>query len=274
MASPNDLTSLADLKAWLGVTSTADDTVLSALITEISVAILTNLGRATILPAIYTETRDGGGETSIVPRHWPIGQVLSFTIDGMPVSIATSTAAPGGQVLSAILDSADPAPPGGLQRLSMRRGPIPNGIQNVVISYRAGYEISAEAAIVPTTAPFVVAARAPYGPWQVDGAVAHANGAALVAGSAPGSGVYAVSAGVYTFSPSDAGAAITLRYGYIPYDLSRCCREWAAERYAYRARIGQSSKSLGGQETAAFIVKDIPDFVSRLLQPYRRVIGP
>ena len=30
------------------------------------------------------------------------------------------------------------------------------------------------------------------------------------------------------------------------------CMDWAAERYAYRSRIGQQSKSLGGQETMAF----------------------
>jgi hypothetical protein len=274
MVSPNDLTNLADLKAWLGVTSTADDSVLSALITDISVAILTNLGRASILPAVYTEARDGGGETSIVLRHWPVGQVLSFTIDGIPVSVVPYATAPGGHVLSAILDVADPAPPGGSQRLSMRPGLIPNGIQNVVVTYRAGYEIAAETAIIPGTAPFIVTARAPYGAWQVDGAVAYTSGSTLAPGPAPAPGVYTVSSGAYTFSASDAGAGIMLRYGYIPYDLARACREWAAERYTYRARIGQSSKSLGGQETAAFIVKDMPDFVSRLLQPYRRVIGP
>ena len=80
-----------------------------------------------------------------------------------------------------------------------------------------------------------------------------------------------VAAGVYTFAPDAAGAAITLSYGYVPADIARAAIEWVADRYAARSRIGQSSKTLGGQETTTFIVKAMPDVVSRLLQPYRRV---
>ena len=32
-----------------------------------------------------------------------------------------------------------------------------------------------------------------------------------------------------------------------------------------------AAKTLGGQETASFVVKAMPDVVGRLLQPYRRV---
>lgn len=85
-------------------------------------------------------------------------------------------------------------------------------------------------------------------------------------------GQYVVSGGVYSFSPDDAGANVQLTYGYMPADLAACCIDWVAERYAYRSRIGQHSKSLGGQETMTFIVKDMPDFVAARLQPYRRVV--
>ena len=80
--------------------------------------------------------------------------------------------------------------------------------------------------------------------------------------------------GVYSFAQADAGSTVLLTYGYVPADLASCCMDWAAERYAYRSRIGQHSKSLGGQETMAFIVKDIPDFVASALSPYRRVVMP
>jgi hypothetical protein len=63
------------------------------------------------------------------------------------------------------------------------------------------------------------------------------------------SGQYAVVNGVYSFAPADAGSTVLLTYGYVPADLASCCMDWAAERYAYRSRIGQHSKSLGGQET-------------------------
>ena len=91
---------------------------------------------------------------------------------------------------------------------------------------------------------------------------------------APNAGQYAVVNGAYNFSQGDAGAQILLSYGYVPADLASCCIDWVAERYAYRSRIGQHSKSLDGQETMAFIVKDIPDFVLTALQPYRRLIMP
>ena len=69
----------------------------------------------------------------------------------------------------------------------------------------------------------------------------------------------------------DAGANVTLSYGYVPADLARAALEWVADRYASRTRIGQSAKTLGGQETTSFVVKAMPDVVDRLLRPYRRV---
>jgi len=274
MPSPNDLTTLAALKAWLGIGSTNDDVVLASLITNLSIAILSNLGRPQILPSTYTEVHDGGGEQSILLRQWPACELLSLSVDDIPVTIAQNGYLPARRSLSAVLDRPDAAPPARMQRVSLLGGLIPHGIQNVVASYRAGYEITAEAATVPTTPPYAVTAAQPYGCWQLDGAVAYANGVSFTPATSPGPGTYNVESGVYTFSAIDAGANIVLRYGYIPSDLIRACQEWAAERYAYRARIGQSSKSLGGQETTSFIVKDIPDFVSRLLQPYRRVATP
>jgi hypothetical protein len=94
-----------------------------------------------------------------------------------------------------------------------------------------------------------------------------------VAGT-PAVGQYAVSEGTYTFSAADAGAAVALTYGYVPADLCFAAMDWVAELYSYRGRIGQQSKSLGGQETMSFIVKDVPAMVASALQPYRRVVLP
>ncbi|WP_158810113.1 hypothetical protein [Beijerinckia sp. L45] len=273
MPSPHDLTTLAALKTWLGVASGGDDDLLAGLITDISLAIAADLGRS-VTPTVYTETRDGSGERSIVLRQWPVTEILTFTIDDRPASFAATPAAYGSQVFAAILDIGDPGPPGCMQRLSLRSGVMPHGIQNVAITYRAGYEIAGENAVIPTTAPYLVTAAAPYGAWQSDGAVMDVTGRPLIAGPVPAAGLYTVANGVYTFAAVNAGTAVVLRYGYIPADLARACCEWAADRYAARQRIGQSAKTLGGQETTSFIVKAMPDVVSRLLQPYRRVVGP
>ncbi len=273
--SSNDLTTLADLKAWLGVASGGDDPLLAALVTDVSAAILSDLGRATLRPTLYAEARNGAGEAAIVLRHWPVNQVLSLTMDGLPIALATTPSPPmGAPSFAAVLEPADPAPPGTLQRLTLRGGRMPYGVGNVAVLYRAGYEVAAESATVPAAAPYAVTAVAPYGRWLCDGVVTNAAGIALQIGAVPAPGVYAVAGGIYYFAAADAGASITLRYGYVPADLARACCEWAADRYAARSRIGQSARTLGGQETTSFIVKAMPDFVARLLQPYRRVVAP
>jgi hypothetical protein len=162
-----------------------------------------------------------------------------------------------------------------MQRLSLRGFLFTCGIQNVTISYGAGYQITNESAVIPATPPYSVPARAPYGNWASDVGVVYSNRVSLTAVTGnPAAGQYAVVNGVYSFAQPDAGSTVLLTYGYVPADLASCCMDWAAERYAYRSRIGQQSKSLGGQETMAFIVKNIPDFVVSALSSYRRVVMP
>ena len=243
MTAPGDLVGLADCKAWLGLASTADDAVIAGLITAVSQAISSDLGR-TVQPATVTDVLDGTGAASVLLRQWPATRVISCIVDGCPLAATSAGGVPG-----VVLDLADPAPPGRAQRLTRRGGLFANGIGNVAITYRAGYEILGEAATVPTMAPLTVAAAAPYGAWASDSGVTGARGS------------YGVVAGTYTFTAVDAGATLQLAYGYVPADLARATIEWVADRYAARARIGQSAKTLGGQETASFIVKAMPDFV-------------
>lgn len=275
MASPYDLVQLADLKSWLDIQSSDDDALLGRLVTQVSRAVLTHIDRPMILPASYVETRDGDGTNAVVLRQWPVAQVTSCAVNGAAVAPAAAPG-PGGTLASGfVLEPPQVAPPGTMQKLALRGMCFLPGVQNVTISYRGGYQVGGEAALIPFSAPYEIVAQAPYGDWASDVAVTYANGAPLAAVSgAPGIGQYNVTGGVYTFSAADAGAAIVLNYGFVPADLAFACLDWAAEIYAYRSRIGQSSKSLGGQETVAFIVKDMPDFVATALQPFKRVVMP
>lgn len=275
MASAYDLTNLSNLKTWLDIAGSEDDLLLSQLITQISRAILNILDRPCILPGNYLETYDGGNECSIILRQWPVNSVSLCGVNGVPIPPAPPIDAGAAFQAGFVLDGADSEPPGRMQRLSLRGRRFTVGVQNVQVSYLAGYQITGEAAMAPQAPPYAISVLAPYGDWASDGGVAYANGVALspVAGN-PVAGQYVVQNGVYTFAPSDAGAALNITYGYVPADLAVCCMDWAAERYAYRSRIGQQSKSLGGQETMAFIVKDVPDFVAAALQPYRRLVTP
>jgi len=275
MTSSFDLVTLADLKTWLEVEGIQDDNLLSLLISQVSRAILTFLDRPSILPTTYTDIIDGGNDTSVMLCYWPVNSIASCVVDGVAMPPAPPLVAGAPAPRGYILDPADAVPPGRMQRLSLRYGLFHQGLQNIIISYFAGYQVSNEVAAVPAVAPFTIAALAPYGAFASDGGVAYAGGIALTpVVSNPSAGQYAVSDGLYTFAAGDAGAAVALTYGYIPHDLALAATEWAAERYAYHARIGQASKSLGGQETVSFIVKDMPDFVACILQPYRRVVMP
>jgi hypothetical protein len=208
-------------------------------------------------------------------RYWPVNGIASCIVDGVALPAAPVLIAGASAQRGYVLDPVETAPPGRMQRVSLRHGYFNRGLQNIVISYFAGYQISAEVAAVPAVAPYTVSAVAPYGAFASNGGIIYANGTVLTpVDQNPGQGQYTVLGGLYTFSSADAGASISLTYGYVPYDLALAAKEWAAERYAYHTRIGQASKSLGGQETVSFIVKDIPDFVARILQPYKRVVTP
>ncbi|HXW72396.1 MAG TPA: head-tail connector protein [Methylocella sp.] len=274
MASPFDLAGLVDVKAWLGISSTEDDALISQLITQISRVILAYLNRPSILPSSYEEVRDGRNDVSIMLRQWPVLEIETCTIDGVTITQSSPLTAGAPVTSGYVLDLPSSAPPGCPQRLSLRGLHFNQGLQNITVTYTAGYQISNEATTVP--ASLVVSAQAPYGSWAQDEGVYYSNGETLTAVTTdPSAGQYTVSSGgVYTFSDNDTGASLFLDYGYVPADLASCCTSWVAEQYSYRSRIAQQSKSLGGQETMAFIVKDIPDYVRSSLTPYRRVVMP
>jgi hypothetical protein len=269
MAS-GDLISLAQLKAHLGVQSNGDDVVLSALISQISRAIASYLNRPFIWPRDVVDVFDGNGRDRIQLRHWPVTSVSSVSVNGQIVPPAATP-----QNAGWLVEPADIEPPGAMQQVILLGGVFPRGWQNVSIAYRAGYQVSGEAFVVPLSAPHFVQVAQPYGAFVCDMGATYADGVALTAATAnPGQGQYVLDGvGGYYFSPADAGKNLSLNYGYAPSDLALCALEWAADRYRYRERIGMTSKSLGGQETAAFRLTAMPDFVALALRNFARIIA-
>ena len=272
--SPHDLTNLAALKAWLGLPAAASpsDATLTALVTAASRAILSALSRPGLLPQDHTELRDGDRRT-LTLRHWPVLQVRSVTWNGIavPQLAAGSVTAAFGYMLR----PGDLAPPGAPQALDLFGVWPSHRRANVVVDYQAGYAIVGETQTVPAAAPLTFAALAPYGAWVSDLGVTYAqSGAPLTAVvAAPTAGQYSVAAGVYSFAAADAGASVSLSYGYVPQDLAQAALELAAERFRAAEHISVRSKSLGGQETIAFDAAPISAPVMALILPYRRVAG-
>lgn len=123
-----DLTTLADVKAWLQTGQSAfpatDDALLTRLITAVSQYIQTWLNRQ-IASADYLEVRNGTGGDRLQFACFPVTAVLSLTIDDQPVPAAPSSTAPG--------YSFSPT------QLSLRDYRFNPGAQNVTIAYTAGY---------------------------------------------------------------------------------------------------------------------------------------
>jgi hypothetical protein len=123
-----DLTTLADVKAWLQTGQAAfpptDDALLTRLVTAASQYIQTWLNRE-IASADFLEVRDGTGGHRLQFACFPVTAVLSLTIDGQAVPATASFNAAGYQFSST--------------QLSVRGYRLNRGAQNVVIAYTAGY---------------------------------------------------------------------------------------------------------------------------------------
>jgi hypothetical protein len=283
VSSPLDLTTLANVKAWLSITSTNSDAILGALITAASRAIYANLGRASLLPRAFVERYDGVTMPNrrLYLRNWPVLSIASLTNNG--VTIPPAPAVVGSMPQSGyLLELWDGTPPGQPQPIdvygSFQWGSyhFTRGRQNVGVTYTAGYAVQGEAWTVPGGSPYTVTPIAPYGPFASDqGVVYAATGVALtLVSGTPAKGQYAQASGVYTFAAADANAAILISYGFVPQDLAQVCMELIGERYSYRNRIGEITKSLGGQETMTYAQVSIPKALDMYLQPYRAVMIP
>ncbi len=127
-----DLTTLADVKAWLQTGQDAfpdtDDALLARLITAASQFIQNWLGRQ-IAPGDWQEVRDGGGGQRLAFANFPVSAVLSLSIDGTAIPPAPSDGGYGaGYVFT---------PTG----LALRGYLFTRRAQNVIVSYTAGYPV-------------------------------------------------------------------------------------------------------------------------------------
>lgn len=124
MADPRDLCALADVKAWLNFASSGDDALLASLITHVSVFIETSLNRA-VLSAAYSETRDGSGGRTLAFGVTPVTAINSLTVNGRAIPPAPDNFHPGYRF--------------GPSRLSLYGFRFTPGLDNVQVSYTAGF---------------------------------------------------------------------------------------------------------------------------------------
>ena len=118
-----DLTTLADVKAYLSIAGSADDALLADLITKCSFAVGNYLNR-NLLSQSYVERYDGQDGPLLMLRNTPVTAVTSLALNG--VALAPTDGVTVGYGLA----------PNYVYGVGLR---FSRGIQNVAISYTAGY---------------------------------------------------------------------------------------------------------------------------------------
>ena len=93
-----DLTTLSDVKAWLGIptVNTDNDEVIQALITGFSQYVINRTGVASFNSINqYIEIYDGNGSQRLFLRNYPITAIISVLIGSYSVPLSSAVNAPG-----------------------------------------------------------------------------------------------------------------------------------------------------------------------------------
>ena len=122
-AAATDLTTLANLKAFLSNPGTNDDTLLQSLLTNASLFIENYINRD-IVSLTYNVVIDGTGSRTMVLSDYPVTAVTSVTIDGDVIP-------PGSVTTSGFYFNAD--------KVILNGYYFNKGYGNVAITYTAGY---------------------------------------------------------------------------------------------------------------------------------------
>ncbi len=273
-ASPIDLTTVAAVKSWLGITSSDSDAILQRTVSNVSRFLLSYLSRQ-IVPADFSERYDGVGYPSqrLVLRQWPVISIASVYLGSTIIAAAPGPGPGFGQAGYTLAPSGDAPPPGSTQWLDFSGYGLPMGAQNIGVTYRAGYQQTESLVIPDAPGPYTVTSSQVWGAWASDEGVSIGGVALSPVASNPSANQYAVNSatGVYTFNASRAGETAVVTYGYVPGDIAQAAIEMIAYRMKSRDFIGLVSKSLGGQESVTFSQKDMPDYIQTSLQNYKRV---
>lgn len=296
MPSPHDLCDLQSIKAWIyGDSSNSKwpvtgDAMLSAYISAASRAVLSALQRSTLAVRTVNEIQSGIGGPRMMLKQYPlIGDLLSLTVEGKSVgkrpAIGSQQTARG--VGWMCENPWDGFGPGQNPLIAYVGGCFARGVANVEVSYRAGYAVLNEPAVIPSTTPYTVQPLLPLGRFAGDVSVSYDDETPLVPVATSG----AVAAGkylppqqpaviidmswkpAYTFDASDAGKPVLLSYSFTPADLAFATAKWIGEWWKYKDRIGEQSRALPqGAGTASFDLSAMPKDVALIIQPYKRLV--
>lgn len=307
LPSPLDLTTLANVKAWLkiGPNATAEDALIQSVITSAGMFWLTWTGRGNgdgSVPAqspfnqavAYNETYDGSGSLDVQGnsrmflRNAPIQSVQQLTVNTVVIQQSTSFGQPGwvidsggksilmrggGQGVGSFTNNFWPL--GGAGAFFRRGG------QNINVQYTAGFPaqlIAGELQAIPSPSGsppqsiITVAQR-----WLSDaGVINFGNGNPFTkVNLAPAQGQYfVIGGGLYLFNSADAGTQVLISYNVpgTPPDVELASRQMVAVNVKRRETIDQKTRSMGAN-AGATTYQDwmVPPEVLQVMQNYKRM---
>lgn len=125
-SSVTALCTRTEVKDWLNLSTTAEDTRLDRLITAASLAIAEEIGRD-IGSTSGTEYRDGNSARFLVMSRWPISAVASVYVDNVSIAAASN---PQRGDAGFYFDNT---------RVFLNGYEFGRGLKNVAITYTAGH---------------------------------------------------------------------------------------------------------------------------------------
>jgi len=278
-----DLTSLANVKAWMNTTGTfgaTDDTTLTRLVTAASGFLARYLGRDVVLTN-YSELRDayGPASNSFVFANYPVQQVYAVVVAGVsipPIPQTSGTLTTNGTTAAgnATLHFAGPVPSWIVAGLSITDPTTLNAIQ-------------ANTTVQSTTSTTVVMN-------QGAGSAGVQSGDLIVFAPTPGSLVNALPTTFYppagyTWQPTKLvitgypiprlQQCVSLLYqaGYatVPYEIEQACIELVALRYRMeRQHPGVVADHIGtaAGDGVTYSQKDMNPWMKRDLEQFKSVV--
>lgn len=252
----SDLVTLDAVKRYLAIDNSNQDALIAQLIPRESRLIEQWTSRQYPTVTRTAKRFNGhGGQTLVLPDS-PILSVSSLTIDGTTIAASSDGILPGYLINDAAIH---------LIGYSFTRG-----LQNVVVTWTAGYRASETDTIPSDTTPALTPSEGgtPYAPSSVVNA---STGAAFTqVSNSPATTQYSFSGGTFTFAAADAGTEVTMTYDYVPGPVVQGCIELVGLDLKQRSNLGVQSRTLAG-ESVTYTDRSLPPSVRELLQPYRRV---
>lgn len=255
------LTTLASVKAYLAITTSGADAIISQLIARESALIERYTDRYYPSALNIRKRLNGTGTDRLMFPATPVIEVTYLEVNGVAVPASDGT-----EYGYALLYAGENA-----VGVNLVGGKFPSGQGNIVATWRSGYrteetaEIPAQSGNEPVTITPSSMGRAVY-----DVGVVDADGTAFsLVANGPAAGQYSFSGGVYTFNAANSGTEVMMTYDYVPGPVEQACIEMVGLDLKQRDNLGVSSKTLAG-ETVTYTTKGMTPSVAEMLAEFRR----